>query len=295
MCVAADCPCSQAPNSRNASSMNKTAHFIYILAMVLIVVAATAYFGCRGYQYYTPPLDQRFFMEDHDLLKPSGFIGHGLGFLGTFLMLFGVVIYILKKRYRNFLKGIRLKYLLEFHIFLCTMGPILVIFHSAFKVGGIVSVAFWSMLAIVLSGVIGRYIYVQIPKTIEGRTLSLQEAVQLQKVLSKQLLDDEQLNSELREASDKFKQSRLWISRMYIIQTIRRKMLTMGVGIEKRKAMIETLRQEAALSARIKNLAYMNRLFKYWHVIHQPFTLVLLLIVVFHIGVAFTFGYCWIF
>jgi hypothetical protein len=275
--------------------MNKTAHFIYILAMVLIVVAATAYFGCRGYQYYTTPLDQRFFMEDHDLLKPSGFIGHGLGFLGTFLMLFGVVIYILKKRYRNFLKGIRLKYLLEFHIFLCTMGPILVIFHSAFKVGGIVSVAFWSMLAIVLSGVIGRYIYVQIPKTIEGRTLSLQEAVQLQKVLSKQLLDDEQLNSELREASDKFKQSRLWISRMYIIQTIRRKMLTMGVGIEKRKAMIETLRQEAALSARIKNLAYMNRLFKYWHVIHQPFTLVLLLIVVFHIGVAFTFGYCWIF
>lgn len=295
MCVAADCPCSQAPNSRNASSMNKTAHFIYILAMVLIVVAATAYFGCRGYQYYTTPLDQRFFMEDHDLLKPSGFIGHGLGFLGTFLMLFGVVIYILKKRYRNFLKGIRLKYLLEFHIFLCTMGPILVIFHSAFKVGGIVSVAFWSMLAIVLSGVIGRYIYVQIPKTIEGRTLSLQEAAQLQKVLSKQLLDDEQLNSELREASDKFKQSRLWISRMYIIQTIRRKMLTMGVGIEKRKAMIETLRQEAALSARIKNLAYMNRLFKYWHVIHQPFTLVLLLIVVFHIGVAFTFGYCWIF
>jgi hypothetical protein len=275
--------------------MNKTAHFIYILAMVLIVVAATAYFGCRGYQYYTTPLDQRFFMEDHDLLKPSGFIGHGLGFLGTFLMLFGVVIYILKKRYRNFLKGIRLKYLLEFHIFLCTMGPILVIFHSAFKVGGIVSVAFWSMLAIVLSGVIGRYIYVQIPKTIEGRTLSLQEAAQLQKVLSKQLLDDEQLNSELREASDKFKQSRLWISRMYIIQTIRRKMLTMGVGIEKRKAMIETLRQEAALSARIKNLAYMNRLFKYWHVIHQPFTLVLLLIVVFHIGVAFTFGYCWIF
>jgi hypothetical protein len=275
--------------------MNKTAHFIYILAMVLIVVAATAYFGCRGYQYYTTPLDQRFFMEDHDLLKPSGFIGHGLGFLGTFLMLFGVVIYILKKRYRNFLKGIRLKYLLEFHIFLCTMGPILVIFHSAFKVGGIVSVAFWSMMAIVLSGVIGRYIYVQIPKTIEGRTLSLQEAVQLQKVLSKQLLDDEQLNSELREASDKFKQSRLWISRMYIIQTIRRKMLTMGVGIEKRKAMIETLRQEAALSARIKNLAYMNRLFKYWHVIHQPFTLVLLLIVVFHIGVAFTFGYCWIF
>jgi hypothetical protein len=275
--------------------MNKTAHFIYILAMVLIVVAATAYFGFRGYQYYTTPLDQRFFMEDHDLLKPSGFIGHGLGFLGTFLMLFGVVIYILKKRYRNFLKGIRLKYLLEFHIFLCTMGPILVIFHSAFKVGGIVSVAFWSMMAIVLSGVIGRYIYVQIPKTIEGRTLSLQEAVQLQKVLSKQLLDDEQLNSELREASDKFKQSRLWISRMYIIQTIRRKMLTMGVGIEKRKAMIETLRQEAALSARIKNLAYMNRLFKYWHVIHQPFTLVLLLIVVFHIGVAFTFGYCWIF
>ena len=72
-------------------------------------------------------------------------------------------------------KYLRLKYLLEFHIFLCTLGPIMVLFHTTFKFGGIVSVGFWSMVLVVLSGVIGRFIYTQIPRTIEGRELSLSE------------------------------------------------------------------------------------------------------------------------
>jgi hypothetical protein len=69
----------------------------------------------------------------------------------------------------------------------------------------------------------------------------------------------------------------------------------MGVGAMRRRAFIDVLRQEAALAAKINNLELMNRLFKYWHVVHQPFTLVLLIIVVLHIAVAFTFGYSWIF
>lgn len=74
----------------------------------------------------------------------------GLGILGTFMILFGVSIYIARKRYNFLAKYIRLKYLLEFHIFLCTFGPILVVFHTTFKFNGIVSIAFWSMVAVVL-------------------------------------------------------------------------------------------------------------------------------------------------
>ena len=58
---------------------------------------------------------------------------------------------------------------------MCTLGPILVLFHTAFKFGGIVSISFWSMVAVFLSGIIGRFIYIQIPRTIEGRELSLSE------------------------------------------------------------------------------------------------------------------------
>ena len=62
-----------------------------------------------------------------------------------------------------------------FHIFLCTLGPILVLFHTSYKFGGLVVISFWSMVAVFLSGIIGRFIYIQIPRTIEGRELSLNE------------------------------------------------------------------------------------------------------------------------
>lgn len=155
--------------------MNKTVHRIYISVMVLIIIAATIYLIYTGINYYNTPLEERFYHPRHDWFKPSGAYGHGLGIIGTLMILFGVVIYIARKRYNFMSKVIRLKYLLEFHIFLCTLGPILVLFHTAFKFGGIVSIAFWSMVAVVASGVVGRFIYIQIPRTIEGRALSLNE------------------------------------------------------------------------------------------------------------------------
>ena len=51
----------------------------------------------------------------------------------------------------------------------------MILFHTSFKFGGIVSISFWSMVAVVASGVIGRFIYLQIPRTMQGRELSLNE------------------------------------------------------------------------------------------------------------------------
>ena len=148
---------------------------MFIIVMVVIILAAIAYLIYTGYTYYQTSLEERFYHPRHNWFKPSGVYGQGLGIVGTFLIVFGVAIYIARKRYNFLSKYIRLKYLLEFHIFLCTLGPILILFHTAFKFGGIVSIAFWSMVAVVLSGVVGRFIYIQIPRTIEGRELSLNE------------------------------------------------------------------------------------------------------------------------
>lgn len=155
--------------------MKKLVHTIFIIVMVVIILAAIVYLAYTGYTYYQTPLEERFYHPRHNWFKPSGIYGQGLGIVGTFLIVFGVAIYIARKRYNFLSKYIRLKYLLEFHIFLCTLGPILIVFHTAFKFGGIVSIAFWSMVAVVLSGVVGRFIYIQIPRTIEGRELSLYE------------------------------------------------------------------------------------------------------------------------
>ena len=109
---------------------------------MLIIVITTIYLIYTGYSYYNTALEERFYHPHHDWFKPSGAYGHGLGIVGTLMILFGVSIYIARKRYNFMSKQLRLKYLLEFHIFLCTLGPILVLFHTAFKFGGIVSVAF---------------------------------------------------------------------------------------------------------------------------------------------------------
>jgi hypothetical protein len=104
-------------------------------------------------------------------------------------MLIGVSSYMIRKRSRRLHKVGILKHWLEFHIFLCTLGPILVLFHTSFKFGGIVAISFWSMVAVFLSGIIGRFIYIRIPRTIEGRELTLNEVRKLNTGLAEAALE----------------------------------------------------------------------------------------------------------
>lgn len=222
-------------------------------------------------------------------------MGHGLGIIGTLMILIGVVLYIARKRYNFLAKTVRLKYLLEFHIFLCSLGPIMVLFHTAFKFGGIVSVAFWSMVAVVASGVIGRFIYIQIPRTIEGRALSLNELKEMRADLSHALKerfrsDEAMLTSVMAIAGGGEQRA----SRQQVRQ-IMADLKTKGVPREERKSIYRMIREEISLTARIGRLQTMQRLFKYWHVAHLPFALIMLVIVVVHVGVTLAFGYKWIF
>ncbi|MBT8230288.1 MAG: hypothetical protein KJO50_08510 [Bacteroidia bacterium] len=283
--------------------MNKTTHRLYVWTMVLIVIVVTIYLSYSGYSYYQTSLEERFYHPRHDWFKPSGLYGHGLGIIGTFMILFGVSIYILRKRYNFLSKLIRLKHLLEFHIFLCTMGPILILFHTAFKFGGIVSVAFWSMVAVVLSGVIGRFIYIQIPRTIEGRELSLQEVQKMKSDPLELLKGQNQVPDDLEQlintATDNSGEQKGIVAKYLIdhkrVKEIGRSLKTTGLVKSKRKIIIKAVRQEISLSNRIARLQTMQKLFKYWHVAHLPFALIMLIIVVIHVVVTLAFGYKWIF
>ena len=155
--------------------MSKLAHGIYIFALVAITLAVFLIIAIYGVNYYSSPISERHFHEQNELLKPTGLIGHGIGIAGSVFMIIGVFGYMARKRFRSLSRIGVLKYWLEFHIFLCTLGPILVLYHTTFKFGGIVAISFWSMVAVVISGIIGRFIYLQIPRTIQGRELSLND------------------------------------------------------------------------------------------------------------------------
>ncbi len=155
--------------------MSKTGHRIFLIVLVLIVLFALIFLIYRGISYYNLTIDERIYHPDHKLLKPSGILGHGYGIIGSLIADHRSILIHGQKKIPFLSRVGLLKYWLEFHIFLCTLGPLLVLFHTAYKFGGLVAISFWSMVAVFLSGIIGRFIYLQIPRSIEGRELSLNE------------------------------------------------------------------------------------------------------------------------
>ena len=275
--------------------MKKSTHTVYISLMAVIVVVTTIYLIYTGWSYYNTALEERFYHPRHDWFKPSGAYGHGLGILGTLMILFGVSIYIARKRYNFLAKYIRLKYLLEFHIFLCTLGPILILFHTAFKFGGIVSIAFWSMVAVVLSGVIGRFIYIQIPRTIEGRELSLAEVKATKTDLSIVLTEKYNLDSSIIPKFVSFSSDEVNSNGNITLSGLKKELRSQNLTKAELRSVIKMVANERSLSKRINRLQTMQKLFKYWHVAHLPFALIMLVIVIIHVVVTLAFGYKWIF
>jgi len=263
--------------------------------MVVITIITTIYLVYTGYTYYNTSLEERFYHTHHYWFKPSGIYGQGLGILGTFMITFGVAIYIARKRYNFLSKYIRLKYLLEFHIFLCTLGPILILFHTAFKFGGIVSVAFWSMVAVVLSGVAGRFIYIQIPRTIEGRALSLAEVKNMKLDIVTVLNDKYNLESNTIQIVTNLISNEDNSGSKKALGHLRKVLSRKDLPKKDRKLILDMVKHEISLSLKIKRLEKMQQLFKYWHVVHMPFALIMLIIVIIHIAVTLSFGYNWIF
>lgn len=289
--------------------MSKLIHRLSIAIYVLIVLAAIVLIGYYGSSYYQLNIEERFYHADHQILKSSGMIGHGLGIIGSMLILVGVFLYMARKRIALFSRIGVLKYWLEFHIFLCVLGPVLVLYHTAFKFGGLVAISFWSMVAVVLSGIIGRFIYIQIPRTIEGRELSLKEVrgakTDLGELLRKEYdLEEESFQLIVSSLDDEAEtSSRLLVIRLIkkmrqdrraykrIDSELRKNQLTRPERLKIKRLVIN----EIVLNRKIGRLAYMQRLFEYWHVAHLPFALVMLIILVVHVVVTIVFGYKWIF
>jgi hypothetical protein len=291
--------------------MNKTLHKIYVGLFLFVGISVTILFAINGYNYYTTSLEERFFSPDHISLKPSGAIGHGLGIIGTLMMILGVGIYMIRKRYKRFFNLGYLKHWLEFHIFLCSVGPVLVLYHTAFKFGGLVSVSFWSMVLVVLSGVVGRFIYLQIPRTIEGRELSVQElieikeklAIRIRSVLSEDtstLTEFERISSADRYKSFKLSTAIGYLHRDFfdikkVMKLFNKRMKLLGISKIERKELIKAAKSELTMARRIAFLRTSQKLFQLWHIFHLPFAIAMFVIMIIHVAVTIIFGYKWIF
>lgn len=291
--------------------MNPRTHKIYVTSFFVIGILVTLLLAVNGYQYYSTPLEERFFQSQNAMLKPSGIWGHGFGIIGSLMMIIGVSVYMIRKRARRLFNWGFLRHWLELHIFLCTVGPILVLYHTAFKFGGIVAVSFWSMVAVVLSGVVGRFIYVQIPRTIQGQELGMSQLDAMSEDLTLKLRSEFSINEELLlefedfASPDRYKRlnfgSSLALSFQdyFVMNTIlnkfKKEMKYSGISKSFRKDIIKLAKSKLTLTRRIGKLRTMQNLFKYWHIVHLPFAISMFVIMFIHIAVTIIFGYRWIF
>jgi hypothetical protein len=291
--------------------MNNKLHILYVGTFFVVGILVTALLIINGYTYYSTPIEERFFHAQNMLLKPSGDLGHGLGIIGTLMMIVGVSTYMVRKRYRKLFNLGYLKHWLEFHIFLCSVGPVLVLFHTAFKFGGIVSVSFWSMVAVVASGVIGRFIYIQIPRSIEGQELTVKELGAMSDDLTFRLKKEYSINGsialklEKAFASDRYKELSIWSALIVVVKEyfgmykvlreVRNDLKVLNISHLKEKQIIEITKSKLNLMRRIGMMRTMQKLFRYWHIAHLPFAIIMFVIMIIHVGVTIAFGYKWIF
>jgi len=279
--------------------------FRTVLVLIWLGVAGAALLN--GLEYYTLPLPDRAFSGLHDVYAPSGSTGLDLGIAGTVMIVVGVLLYGLRKRLRVLQGTGSLKHWLQFHIFLCTLGPFLVLLHTSFKFGGIISIAFWSMTLVVLSGVFGRYVYVRIPKTIQGQFLSIsaldeQRDAMIAEAGKNAGVDPDRLRGIISPTGLTRPKSTLHALRLAIAHDLSRRaqihrvksaLGRLSIPPDSRSRLLELAKAQLRLQQQVALLQPFQRLFRYWHVFHLPLAVLMLLILSIHVGVAVMFGYAW--
>jgi hypothetical protein len=257
-----------------------------------------------GLEYYRTPLVERAHHEGYWTWKAGGSVGHKLGVVGSSMMVL-MLGYSLRKRVAALRRLGPLSRWLDVHIFLGVFGPLLVVLHSGFKVQGLVALSFWSMVVVASSGVLGRYLYLQIPRTRAGEVIALAEIEEQDRELSQRLragfgLDEAQLERiDVLVAIPERSGLALGFARMLVGQLRLRAALVRfargcrGVPKPLYRDFQRVVQQKALVRRRILLWDRAHELFHYWHVMHKPFALVMYLFMVVHVAVAVMTGYAW--
>ncbi len=284
----------------------------YLLAMAL-VAGIFAY----GFNYYTLNSAERPFSPKHALLKPSGAIGVKLGIFGL-VMFLAIFLYPLRKKWAWLGKQGSSRHWLDNHVLLGIAAPFVIALHAAFKFRGFAGMAFWIMAAVSVSGIVGRYLYGQIPRSLNAAELSLKEVQEIQAKLGEQLATQKVLGkADLRDvlslpSAERVQQMPtvfalvymmlLDVGRKFKIAALRRhhigfgeQVLTLGGWLKTRHQSLERAVQvageEAAIAKRVLFLSCSQKVFHLWHVVHKPFSYTFALLAVIHIVLVIMMGY----
>jgi len=269
-----------------------------------------------GVPYYTLSLDQRPYSPLHSQLRSSGSIGLKLGILGV--AMFGVLfLYPLRKRWKWLARIGATRRWLRLHVLFGIGTPLVITFHTAFRFHGLAGLAYWTMVAVALSGFVGRYVYAKIPRSLSSVQLTTGELEAQTAALAIRLRDQQLFREEdLAPLLDMPKANEiremnllraLWtmlcidIGRPFLVSRLRRSIVrgthsvtTLGGWLPSHnpnlESMVTSVRRQARLTMGIAFLDRTQRIFHLWHVIHRPFSISFVILVLVHVGVQLSVG-----
>lgn len=300
---------------QKSSSIN--GHGLRLVAGYATALTLIASLAIYGYDYYILDAAQRPYSPKHMLLKPGGRIGINLGLLGL-AMFCTIFLYALRKRWPWLSRLGSSKRWLDFHVLLGLSAPFVIAFHSSFKFRGFAGMAFWIMTAVALSGVVGRYLYAQIPRRVSAAELTLKDLRDLQERHTSELANQRLIWKSDLEALFRGPTEAeiarmpivavlgymilLDIARPFRIARLRRRTLmplatvlclggllrTGNVDLENAVAVA---REQASLAKRMAFLSRAQQVFHLWHVVHKPFSYSFAVLALVHISVVWLLGF----
>jgi hypothetical protein len=183
------------------------------------------------------------------------------------------------------------------------------VYHSTFKAGGIAAISLWAMLSVAGSGIIGRFLYVLIPRNIKGGELTA-EQINAQFDVQEKTLRETEFGRELVHFIDRsfadmkrptsFSETaaaffHLQNLKRHVRRLVRSKISTNHIDHASAAAFIRLTSARTTLIQKSMLLLQIEKLFYYWHAIHLPFTAIMFVTLALHVGVAIWLGYTWIF
>jgi hypothetical protein len=233
--------------------------------------------------------------------KPGEGLGYNLGLAGGLMML-TLLLYSARKHLPFMQRLGKLKYWFRIHMTLGVLGPILVLFHTTFRLASInASVAFYCMLLVAGSGLVGRFVYTRIHKGLYGSRSTLKEAHEELAGSSGDIKSKLHFFPKVENKIKKFEYEALEKKRGFLAGVwfflsfdVRRILLAwrckryiyLKLGSGKHELAQEASNLVAQYLVRIQTVAQFKKfeqIFSAWHVLHIPLMYMMVATAIFHV------------
>lgn len=276
--------------------------------LLILSIAAGVALWIYGASFYTTNPWDRPEHPQHDLLRSSGLGGHGLGLLGTFIILINLS-FLVRRHVKAFRRFGALRTWMDSHVITGLLGPLLIVFHSAFHPRSTVAIISAASLGVlVVTGIVGRFIYAMVPHTVAGAEMGRADLEKRLAAASEHLAafltKEDPLWARMDALSrrprviPKTKIGCLLMLPWYLMSATLVRLRLRSVVWAARQVFpasdsqaIVDIRDMVVIRERLHTLQVYRELLRWWRGMHRIFAVSMIVTVIIHVGVVLYFGY----